>query len=137
MRAYQQSKLADLMFAFELERRLRAAGSNVISIGVHPGVAQTNLFKVGDGTGLAGIAQSFIQGAIGALLGTGLEGALPTIFAATAAAAKGGSYYGPEGFQEMRGGDVGPAIISKAAQDVTAQQRLWDVCAELTGVNFA
>lgn len=137
MRAYQQSKLGDLMFAFELERKLRAAGSAVLSIGVHPGVAQTNLFKVGDGTGLAGIAQSVIQGSIGLLMGSGLDGAVPTIFAATSPEAMGGGYYGPQGFLEMRGGDVGPAVVSKAAQDVAAQRRLWDVCAELTGADLS
>jgi NAD(P)-dependent dehydrogenase (short-subunit alcohol dehydrogenase family) len=136
LRAYQQSKLGDVMFTLELERRLRAAGSSVLSIGVHPGVALTNLFKVGDGTGLAGAAQGFIRMLIGTLMGSGLDGALPTVYAATAPEAVGGGYYGPQGFQEMRGGDVGPAFVSAAARDVAAQQRLWEVCAELTGVDL-
>jgi len=137
MRAYQQSKLGDVMFAFDLERRLRVAGSSVVSIAVHPGVAVTNLFKVGSGTGLAGVAQSTVRTLIGILLGSGPDGAVPTVYAATAPDAQGGGYYGPQGFQEMRGGDVGPAFVSKAARDVAAQRRLWEVCAELTGVDLA
>jgi len=134
--AYYQTKLADLMFALELERRLRALGSGVRSIAVHPGVAQTNLFKVGSGKGLARVAEKTIMGAIGLFLNSGPDGALPTIFAATSPDAKGGRYYGPQGFKEMSGGDVGDAIVTKAAADVEAQKRLWAVCAELTGVDL-
>jgi len=136
-RSYAQSKLANVMFAFELERRLRASGSQAASIGVHPGVAKTNLFKVGSSKGLAKVAEFIVHETIGLLLGSGLDGALPTIYAATSPDADGGGYYGPQGFQEMRGGDVGPAIVAAAARDVTAQQRLWEVCAELTGVDLA
>ncbi len=137
MRAYQQSKLADLMFAFELERKLRAAGSPVASIAVHPGVARTNLFKIGSSRGLAKVAENVLQTSLGVLFGSGPDGAIPTVFAATAPAAQGGQYYGPQGFQEMRGGDVGVAFVSDAAKDVAAQKRLWDVCAELTRVDLA
>ncbi len=136
LRAYEQSKLGNLLFTFELERKLRAAGSAVLSIGVHPGVAKTNLFKIGGSKGLGRVAETVVRASLGILFGTGPDGALPTIFAATSPDAKGGGYYGPQGFKEMRGGDVGPAFISKAAQDVAAQARLWDVCAELTGVEL-
>jgi len=136
MRAYQQSKLGDVMFAFELERRLRAAGSAVISIAVHPGVARTNLFKIGSSKGLGRVAELVLQTSLGVLFGSGPDGAVPTVFAATSPDAKGGAYYGPQGFKEMRGGDVGPAFVSQAAQDVAAQGRLWGVCAELTGVDL-
>jgi NAD(P)-dependent dehydrogenase (short-subunit alcohol dehydrogenase family) len=137
MGAYQQSKLGDLMFAFELERRFRAARLGIVSIGVHPGVAQTALFKVGSGKGIAGIAERFIQGTIGTLLNSELDGAIPTLFAATAPEAKGGEYYGSQKFFEMRGGDVGPAIVAKQARDEAVQKRLWEVCEELTGVGLA
>jgi NAD(P)-dependent dehydrogenase (short-subunit alcohol dehydrogenase family) len=137
MRGYEQSKLGNVMFMLELERRLRAAGSSVLSIGVHPGVALTNLFKVGDGTGLAGVAQGFVRMLIGTLMGSGRDGAVPTVYAATAADAQGGGYYGPQGFMEMRGGDVGPAFVAAAARDVAAERRLWQVCAQLTGVDLA
>jgi NAD(P)-dependent dehydrogenase (short-subunit alcohol dehydrogenase family) len=136
MGAYSQSKLADVMFAFELERRYRALNLGIVSIGVHPGVAQTNLFKVGSSTGLARVAEKAIQNTIGALLNTELGGAIPTLFAATSPDAVGGGYYGPQGFQEMRGGDVGPAFVASAARDVAAQKRLWEICEELTGVSL-
>ena len=136
MRAYEQSKLGDLMFSFELERKLRAAGSPVISIAVHPGVAKTNLFRIGGSKGLGRIAEVVVQTSLGILFESAAAGAIPTIFAATSPDAKGGGYYGPQGFKEMRGGDVGPAFVSAAAQDVAAQGRLWDVCAELTGVEL-
>ena len=136
MKAYQQSKLGDLMFTFELERRLRAAGSPVISLGVHPGVAKTELFKVGSSTGLAHLAERTIQGTIGLLLNSETDGALPTLYAATADAAVGGGYYGPQGFQEMRGGDVGPAKVARQAKDTAVQLRLWQVCEQLSGVTY-
>lgn len=136
MRAYEQSKLGDLMFAFELERRLRAARSQVASIAVHPGVARTNLFKIGNSTGLAKVAETVLQTSLGVLFGSGPDGAIPTVFAASSPDAQGGGYYGPQGLKEMRGGDVGPAFVSEAAQDVAAQKQLWGVCAELTGVDL-
>jgi NAD(P)-dependent dehydrogenase (short-subunit alcohol dehydrogenase family) len=134
--AYNQSKLADLMFSFELERRLRTAGSHIISIAVHPGVARTKIVKIGSGQGVAKAAEKAIAAAVGLLLNTGPQGALPTIFAATSPEAKGGCYYGPQGLLEARGGDVGPAQVAKQALDADVQQRLWKVCAELTGVDF-
>ena len=136
MRTYQQSKLADLLFAFELERKLRAAGSAVISLAVHPGVAKTNLFKIGDSKGLGRLAEVVVQTSLGILFESAAEGAIPTVFAATSPDARGGGYYGPQGFREMRGGDVGPAVVAKQAQDVAVQEELWDVCAELTGVDL-
>jgi NAD(P)-dependent dehydrogenase (short-subunit alcohol dehydrogenase family) len=136
MTAYAQSKLGDLMFALELERRLRAEGSRAVSIGVHPGVAKTRLFKVGSGEGLAAYAEAAMQTGLGLLFNSGPGGAVPTVFAAGAAEAKGGGYYGSQGFLEMRGGDVGPAFVSDAAKDVAAQGRLWVECARLTGVDF-
>lgn len=134
--AYNQSKLGDLMFAFELERRARVAELGVKSIACHPGVARTNIVKVGSGKGLARLAERTISGAIGVLLNSDVEGALPTLYAATAAEAEAGRYYGPQGLLETRGGDVGPAFVSSAAQDVVAQRRLWEVCEKLTGVGL-
>jgi NAD(P)-dependent dehydrogenase (short-subunit alcohol dehydrogenase family) len=109
MAAYRQSKLADLMFSFELERRLQTESSGVASAAAHPGLAETN---------------------------SDAEGALPTLYTATAREAKGGGYYGPQGFQEMRGGDVGQAQVSDLARDEAAAARLWGACEDLTGVRF-
>ncbi len=135
--AYQQSKLGDLMFALELERKLRARPSRSISLAVHPGVAQSNLFKIGSSTGLARRVERGLSRTVGLLMNTDVEGALPTLFGATAAEAAGGGYYGPQGWLEMRGGDVGPARIAKQAADGAAQARLWTVCEELTGCSMA
>lgn len=137
MKAYGQSKLADLMFTFELERRLRAGLLGSTSIAVHPGVAKTNLFKIGKSEGLARKAEQVMAWGIGAVLNSETGGALPTIFAATAPEAKGGGYYGPQGLQEMRGNDVGEAkVVAAQAKDEGAQKRLWEVCEELTGLNL-
>ena len=130
---YAQSKLADLMFSFELERRLRASSRSAVSIAVHPGVARSNIFKLGSGKGLAGSVERGIQAFVGTFLNSEAEGAIPTLYAATAIDAKGGAYYGPTGMQELRGGDVGPARVAKRALDEAAQRRLWDTCAELSG----
>ncbi len=136
MAAYQQSKLADLMFAFEMEQRLEARSSGLLSMAAHPGVAETSLFKVGSSTGLAHIAEKVIAQTIGALLNSDAEGALPTLYAATSPGAVGGGYYGPQGFQEMRGGDVGDAQVAPQARDAAVAARLWSVCQDMTGVHF-
>ncbi len=134
--AYAQSKLANLMFAFELERRLRLGRFGAQSLAVHPGVARTNLFKIGKSTGLAWLGERIVSGTVGTLLSSEQDGAVPTLFAATSPQALGGHYYGPQGFKEMRGGDVGPAEMSPAALDVNAQRRLWEICEQLTGVGL-
>jgi NAD(P)-dependent dehydrogenase (short-subunit alcohol dehydrogenase family) len=136
MRVYQQSKLGDLMFSFELSRRLRAKGSRVMSLAAHPGVAATELFR-GDGRSDAFKKIRTIAGhAIGILLNTDAEGALPTLYAATSADVVGGGYYGPQGFEEMRGEVVGVAKVAPQARDEAAAKRLWGMCEEWTGVRF-
>ena len=125
------------MFAFELDRRLRAAGapaSNVMSVAAHPGVSKTNLFEKGEFAPIEKRVRRGISNAIGVLLNSGADGALPTLFAATAPEAVSGGYYGPQGFLEMRGGDVGPAKVAKQALDDAAAARLWSECEKLTGI---
>jgi NAD(P)-dependent dehydrogenase (short-subunit alcohol dehydrogenase family) len=136
MKSYQQSKLADLMFAFELDRRLRASGSAILSVAAHPGVANTNLFHNGDFSPLERAGRRFMGGLFELFLNSQDEGALPTIYAAVAPGAQGGGYYGPKGFLEARGGDVGEAIVAPQARDTAAAGRLWAVCEDLTGVAF-
>jgi NAD(P)-dependent dehydrogenase (short-subunit alcohol dehydrogenase family) len=136
MKAYQQSKLANLIFAFELDRRLRAANSRVMSIAAHPGVANTNLFQVGDHGPLEKTLRNLFGHAIGIVLNSDSEGALPTLYAATSPDAEDGGYYGPQGFQEMRGDDVDRAIVAPQARDTTAATRLWQICEDLTGIKF-
>ncbi|HWW23592.1 MAG TPA: oxidoreductase [Edaphobacter sp.] len=136
MGSYQQSKLADLMLAFELDRRLRAASSPVMSIAAHPGVAQTNLFEAGDYSAVEKTLRKVVSHAIGIILNTDAEGALPTLYAATGIDAKSGGYYGPRGFQEMRGDEVVEAEVAPQARDEAAAARLWKICEELTGVSY-
>jgi NAD(P)-dependent dehydrogenase (short-subunit alcohol dehydrogenase family) len=129
-RAYGQSKLANLLFTAELQRRLSAAGSAVIATAAHPGYAATNL-QFGSGRQLFDII-----GAVGNRLLAQDEdgGALPTIYAAVADI-PGNSFAGPGGFMEQRG----PAKLvgrSSAAKDGDVARRLWDVSEELTGVRF-
>jgi NAD(P)-dependent dehydrogenase (short-subunit alcohol dehydrogenase family) len=137
MRAYQQSKLADLVFALELARRLRGRPrSPILSVAAHPGVANTNLFQVGEHGAVEKLVRRGFGVVIGALLNSEVAGALPTLYAATAPEVESGGYYGPLGFQEMRGTDVGAAIIAPHALDETAATRLWGECERLTGVQF-
>jgi NAD(P)-dependent dehydrogenase (short-subunit alcohol dehydrogenase family) len=129
-RAYGQSKLANLLFTSELQRRLEAAGSPVLATAAHPGYSATNLqFHSGrralDLLSIVGnrvIAQDE------------QAGALPTLYAAVADL-PGDSFAGPDGLMEMRGK---PKLVgrSKAARDADAARRLWDASEELTGVRF-
>lgn len=137
MGAYRQSKLADLMFGMELARRLQAAGptaSRILSVVAHPGVANTPLFQTGEHPALEKMVRRAFGVMIGAFLNTDVQGAVPTLFAATAPDAEDGAYYGPQGFQEMRGGDVGPAKVFPQAYDQAAADRLWIECERLTGI---
>ena len=139
MGAYRQSKLADLMFAFKLDRRLRAAGppaSGVMSVAAHPGVANTKLFQTGEYMAIERVIRRGISAAIGALLNSEADGAVPTLFVATAPEAEDGGYYGPQGFLEMRGGDVGPAKIAPQALDQRAAAQLWNECEIFTGISM-
>jgi NAD(P)-dependent dehydrogenase (short-subunit alcohol dehydrogenase family) len=136
MRAYQQSKLGDLMFAFELQRRLGLAGSAVASIAAHPGVANTNLFHSPDHGAVVTAGRRFMGFLFDHFLNSQASGALPTLYAATAEEAQPGGYYGPQGFQEMRGGDVGPAKVAPQARDEAAAGHLWKCCEELCGLQM-
>jgi NAD(P)-dependent dehydrogenase (short-subunit alcohol dehydrogenase family) len=136
MKAYQQSKLANLLFTFELDRRLRAAGSRVMSVAAHPGIANTNLFQTGDRPAWEKTVRNLVGHLISLLLNTDSEGALPTLYAATSAEVTDAGYYGPQGFQETRGEVVGPARIAPQAHDTIAAARLWQVCGDLTGIKF-
>ncbi len=129
-RAYGQSKLANLLFTSELQRRLAAAGSPVLATAAHPGYAATNLqFHSGN--------RVFdLLGAVGnrVLAQDEQGGALPTLYAAVADVPP-NSFAGPGGFMEQRG----PAKLvgrSNAAKDADVARRLWDVSEELTGVHF-
>jgi len=131
-KAYQQSKMANAVFAIELDRRLRAAGSPILSVIAHPGYSATNLQSTGP-TGAAAFAMK-ISNAVVAQKPE--RGALPQLYAATAPGVEGGQFFGPSGFQEMRG-DVTEVQAVPEAHDPEIGRRLWAVSEELTGVSFA
>ncbi len=131
-KAYQQSKMANAVFAIEFNRRLRAAGSPILSVMAHPGYSATNLQSTGP-TGAA----AFVMKISNAVVAQKPErGALPQLYAATAPNVEGGQFFGPSGFQEMRG-DVTEVEAVPEAHDPEIGQRLWAVSEELTGVSFA
>ena len=136
MRAYQQSKLANLMLAFELSRRLRTVSSRIMSVAAHPGVASTALFRMDGRSATAKAIREVVGHTIGIFLNTDAEGALPTLYAATSPEAQDRGYYGPQGLGEMRGEVVGPAQVAPQARDVEAAARLWGRCEEFTGVRY-
>ena len=128
--AYGQSKLADIIFAYELQRRLLLSGSTVRSIAAHPGYAATNLQRN------LGAPALFWQGwmqRVG-LVQDAAGGALPTLYAATAPDLPGGSYVGPSGAREQTGP---PRIVgsSAASRDLDTQYALWELAIRLTGVD--
>ena len=131
-RAYGQSKLANLLFAFELDRRLRAAGAGVRSVAAHPGYAATNLQSAA-----APLLDRLAMRLVTPLVAQSAEmGALPTLHAATAPEVPGGAFFGPDGFAERRG-HPRPVAASAAAYDRAVAARLWEVSEELTGVRYA
>lgn len=129
--AYSRSKLANILFTYELQRRFEAAGSDAIAVAAHPGISVTNLashmddrwyFKIG-----FPIARTLMQSAA--------MGALPTLRAAVDPNVQGGEYYGPNRFKERRGY---PVLVqsSDAAHNLADARQLWQVSEELTGVHF-
>jgi NAD(P)-dependent dehydrogenase (short-subunit alcohol dehydrogenase family) len=128
--AYGQSKLANLLFTYELQRRLAAEAASTIAVAAHPGISNTELGRnmpapLRLGNALVG---RFISQAPA-------MGALPTLRAATDPGALGGQYYGPDGFQELVGH---PVVVRSSGQshDADLQRRLWAVSEELTGVTY-
>ncbi|MGX9297408.1 SDR family NAD(P)-dependent oxidoreductase [Tsukamurella paurometabola] len=129
--AYGQSKLANLLFHYELQRRLEARGAErgTVALAAHPGIADTELVR-----NLPALLQK--AQAVAPLFSHDAEhGALPQLRAATDPGALGGQYYGPDGLGERRGA---PRVVASSEQsyDLDLQRRLWAVSEELTGVAF-
>jgi NAD(P)-dependent dehydrogenase (short-subunit alcohol dehydrogenase family) len=125
--AYGQSKLANLLFTYELQRRLSAKGTPTVAVAAHPGVADTELMRHLPDVIPDFLWRSFSQPAA--------MGALPILRAATDPDVQGGQYYGPDGIGEVRGH---PKVVASSAQshNEDLQRRLWTVSEELTGVTF-
>lgn len=133
MDVYAQSKLACLMFSFELQRRSDEAGWGIRSMSVHPGISRTELIPNGSGKNSpAGIVRRlfgpvFFQPAA--------HGAWPSLYAATAKEAKGGAYYGPSKLKEMRGYPT-LSKVPEQAYDTLVSSKLWELSEKLTNVKF-
>jgi NAD(P)-dependent dehydrogenase (short-subunit alcohol dehydrogenase family) len=133
-RAYAQSKLANLLFTFELQRRVSAANVPTIAVAAHPGVARTDLVRHAPGP-VRLLAGGRFRWLSDRLLQEPAMGALPTVRAAVDPAAAGGGYYGPSGWAEMAGDPV-PVEAHRRAHDVAAQRRLWQESERLTSVRY-
>ncbi|MBQ1038240.1 SDR family NAD(P)-dependent oxidoreductase [Micromonospora sp. C81] len=127
--AYGQSKLANLMFTYELQRRLAAHGTTV-AVAAHPGVSNTELAR-----NTPSVVRRPVTWLAPVITQPATAGALPTLRAATDPSVLGGQYYGPDGLGEVRGH---PRLVTSSPEsyDVTVQQRLWAVSEDLTGVRF-
>ena len=130
MAAYAQSKLANLMFTYELQRRLHGAGAPTAALAAHPGLAITEL-----GRNLPGVFQAAYPAVGGLFAQSAAMGALPTLRAATDPAVAGGEYYGPGGLGQAKGY---PVRVSSTARSRgrAAQQQLWAESERLTGVTY-
>ena len=128
--AYGQSKLANLMFTYELQRRLAATQTPTVAVAAHPGISNTELMRHIPGSGLPGFSAL-----AGLVTNSPAVGALATLRAATDPEVRGGQYYGPSGFRELVGH---PVLVqsNRQSHDTDVQQRLWSVSEELTGVKF-
>ncbi len=127
--AYGRSKLANLLFTYELQRRLASAGASTVALAAHPGVSETELTRH---------LPKFVQWSsvlLRPLVQDAAHGALPTLRAAVDPTALGGQYYGPDGIGETRGA---PEIVTSSARshDEVLQRDLWEKSTELTGVTY-
>ncbi len=127
--AYGQSKLACLMFAYELQRRLYLAGASAISVAAHPGVSSTNLFQ-----NLPALARLFTP-LLSVVFQSAEAGALPILYAALGDDIVGGNYCGPRSLREMRGAPV-KVRSNRGSHDEAAATRLWSMSEEMTGLRF-
>ena len=130
--AYMQSKLACLMFALELQRKLDASGKKILSVAAHPGVSDTELSRHVNPL-LANILRYTV---LPFITHPPKQGALPTLRAALDPGVKGGDYYGPQGFREMKG-PPGKATMTTYACDKEMAGKLWGLAEELTGAQYA
>ena len=130
MGAYSQSKLACLMFAYELKKRLEKAGSNVIAVSSHPGVSKTNLF-----TNIPKVAQFLMSPLLPIFTHLPKYAALPTLYAALGPDVKSGDYFGPTGFNGLKG-KPGKVKSKPHSYDEKIASELWDASEKLTGEKF-
>lgn len=131
-KAYNQSKLSNILFALELDRRARAAGTHLVSVVAHPGVSATGFI---DATQMGALQTKVANFMVGILGQDAASGAAPIIYAATMPDVVGGQYWGPDGLLELRG-QPAPAKISSQGRDRAVAARLWSESERLTGVSY-
>jgi NAD(P)-dependent dehydrogenase (short-subunit alcohol dehydrogenase family) len=133
--AYGQSKLANLLFAYELQRRLTAAGRDTISVAAHPGYAATNLQAAGPKMQGSSALERVLEIGNSLFAQCAAMGALPQLYAAVAPGVRGGEYYGPSSIGELWGH---PRAVSSSghSRDVAAARRLWALSEQLTGATY-
>lgn len=131
--AYNVSKLANILFANELDRRARAAGLNLLSVAVHPGISRTSIFENGPGAG--DFKAKVVNLLAPLMMQDDVMGALPTEYAATMPGVHGGEYFGPDGMAEFKGY---PKVVQPRAQalDENVARQLWEASEKLTGVTY-
>jgi NAD(P)-dependent dehydrogenase (short-subunit alcohol dehydrogenase family) len=132
--AYRRTKLANLLFGFELQRRLEREHAAAISVVAHPGVSNTNLFAAGPGSG-SGMVAKMTPFFVALVAQSDAQGAWPTLYAAAAPQVQAGHFYGPDGFRQMRGYPIEVRAEDQAYDEALAR-RLWEVSEELTGVRY-
>jgi NAD(P)-dependent dehydrogenase (short-subunit alcohol dehydrogenase family) len=128
VKRYAMSKIANLYFGYELQRRLLAAGEDTISVAAHPGIADTELTRYMPGALM--LAAPLLR----PLFNTAAQGAWPTLYAATGEDVEGGKYYGPS----KRGETAGPAVrvkSTRSSHNKKVAQKLWELSIEMTGVD--
>jgi NAD(P)-dependent dehydrogenase (short-subunit alcohol dehydrogenase family) len=134
-RAYGQSKLANLLYTFELQRRLERRGAPTIAVAAHPGYAATQLQERGPRERNAAVMSRLITIGNRILAQSAAMGALPTLYAATASDVRGGDYFGPSRWFELWGPPQRVGTTARA-QDEEVARRLWSLSEELTGVRY-
>lgn len=133
--AYNNSKLANILFAKELDRRMREAGSPLLSVAVHPGVSKTGITETGPGSNTKDLKVRMVKLLGPLLMQNDAMGALPTEYAATSPDVHGGEYIGPDGMGEIKGY---PKVVQPRPQalDEASGKQLWSASERLTGVVF-
>jgi NAD(P)-dependent dehydrogenase (short-subunit alcohol dehydrogenase family) len=132
-RAYSASKLANLLFMLELDRRLKWAGCTIVSVGAHPGFSSTMLQATGPFLGRPHVASWLVLAGVRLMGQSAAHGAEGQLYAATAPGVEGGQYFGPK--NRIRGA-VGATAMTGRARDEAVAARLWEVSQALTGVDF-
>jgi hypothetical protein len=134
--AYAQSKLANLLFASELQARSDAANSKLLSVAAHPGLSATNIVVAGPGMDGPSLQAVILMVASSMLSQSAAQGSLPILYAATAPAVKRGGFYGPGGIGEFWGYPQ-PARLAPQATEQKAALELWQISEQLTGVRYS